>query len=411
MNAIIKDKEERRLKKVKISMMRNPMFVLWQGVMMVGTTTVVDGFPTAGTNGRDEIYGRDFIKKWNDKELGFIVAHESMHKGLRHLSTYKRLADENAMLANCAMDYVINLMLTELDPNETVIAMPRNPDGSLGGLLDKKYAGMSTKQVYDILKKNPPPQCSGGGKGSGSGSGGFDEHDWGGAADIPAEEQEALKQEIETAIRQGQIAHQKINGKGGGNLSREISELLYPEIDWKEALREFITSTCANKDTSSWRRINRRLLPLDIYMPSLIGEAVGKIVAGSDTSGSVSNIQSTKMVSEIQKAMETVAPEQLDMLYWDSYVEKHEVYVAGDVTFKDTTKPTGGGGTKPKCVISYMKKEKLEPECVIMLTDGYIGDNDWGTDWAAPVLWVILDNKQCVPPCGKVIHVTSEDMR
>lgn len=404
----VKDKEERRIKKVKISMMRNPMFALWQGIMMIGKTSVVDGFPTAATNGRDEMYGREFIRMFDDKSLAFIVAHENLHKGLRHLTVYKNLHKIDPKLANQAMDYVINLMLVELDPNEVVIAMPRAPDGSYIGLLDKDYKGMGTKQVFDILREQ---QESGGGGGGGSGGEGFDEHDWDGASELSPEEVKELAQEVDTAIRQGQIAHTKLNGKGGANMGRDLQDLMYPEINWKEALREFVTSTCANKDTSSWRRINRRLLPLDIYMPSLVGESVGNVVFGADTSGSVSSRQTTKMVSETQNAMETVAPERLDMLYWDSYVEKHEVYTRGDVTYAETTKPTGGGGTEPRCVISYLKEKKLTPDCVIMLTDGYIGANDWGSaaDWGVPVLWVILDNRDAVAPCGKTVHVTSSD--
>ena len=67
--------EERKLKKAKISLMRDPRFALWQGIMMVGKTVVSDNVPTAATNGRDEIYGRKFIKELSDAELNFVVLH------------------------------------------------------------------------------------------------------------------------------------------------------------------------------------------------------------------------------------------------------------------------------------------------------------------------------------------------
>jgi hypothetical protein len=52
---VVKDKEERRLSKTKIAIMRNPKFALWSGLMTVGKTRVVDSIfvPTANTNGRD----------------------------------------------------------------------------------------------------------------------------------------------------------------------------------------------------------------------------------------------------------------------------------------------------------------------------------------------------------------------
>ncbi len=37
--------------------------------------------------------------------------------------------------------------------------------------------------------------------------------------------------------------------------------------------------------------------------------------------------------------------------------------------------------------------QKLEPEAIVMLTDGYV--DNWGTHWTAPILWgVTTKNKQ-----------------
>jgi hypothetical protein len=36
-------------------------------------------------NGRDEKYGREFVKSLRDQELGFLIAHEASHKMYRHL--------------------------------------------------------------------------------------------------------------------------------------------------------------------------------------------------------------------------------------------------------------------------------------------------------------------------------------
>jgi len=117
--------EERKLAKVKISLMREPKFALWQGVMMVGKTRIDDNVPTAATNGRDEVYGRKFVKDLPEKELAFVVLHECMHKAYRHLTTWRKLYDEEPQLSNAACDYVINLELKDLDPHGHYIAMPR----------------------------------------------------------------------------------------------------------------------------------------------------------------------------------------------------------------------------------------------------------------------------------------------
>ena len=278
--------EERKLQKAKITLMRNPKFALLQGVMMVGRTSVADDVPTACTNGRDEKYGRKFVGMLTDKELAFVVAHEVSHKMYRHLTTWKKLHDLDASRANSACDYVINYMLKELDPNEDVIAMPRFKDGAKKGermgLYDPQYKGMNSKQVFDLLEDE-----EGGGGSGGGGGDGFDDHDWDGAKDMTEEEKKTLEREIDQAIRQGVMAHEKANGKGAGGVGREIDEHLQPKINWREELREYVKATCHNKDTSSWRRVNRRFLSGGTYMPSMIGEKVGHIVVAIDTSGSI----------------------------------------------------------------------------------------------------------------------------
>ena len=395
------NKAERKLKKVKINLMRNPKFALWSGVMMIGKTSVVEGIPTACTNGRDELYGLEFVERLDEKALGFVVLHENMHKGLRHLTTWRKLALENAHLANVAMDFVINLMIMEMDPNEQIIAFPRNPDGSRLGCYDIKYKGMNTKQVYDLLKQEQQ-------EGGGSGGEGFDEHDWDGAKALTDDEKKELEREVDQALRQGQVAAQKAMGSGGLKLNRELSELLEPQIDWREALREFVSTICNAKDASSWRRVNRRMLSQDIYLPTLVGEKVGHIAIGIDTSGSIGNHELSVFLSEVKSIVEDVHPDKIDLIYWDAAVAAHEEYDMVTVSnLLSSTKPAGGGGTDPTCMMHYLKKENIKPECIIQLTDGYVPD--WGNEWEAPIMWVITESRytsdRIVAPIGKTVHI------
>jgi predicted metal-dependent peptidase len=386
--------------------MRNPKFALLQGVMMVGRTYINDYIPTACTNGKDESYGRAFVKKLSDKELAFVIAHEAGHKMYRHLSTWKKLHDEDARLANSAMDYVINLMLKDLDPNESVIAMPRlqeavgkHKKGDFMGLIDERFRGMNTKQVFDILKQEKQED-----DGDGEGDG-FDDHDWEGAQNLTDEEKKELAREIDQAIRQGLIAHQKHIGKGGAGLDRELGDLLAPKVDWREVLREFVKATCANKDTSSWRRVNRRFLSTGTYMPSMIGEKVGHLVVAIDTSGSIGGPELDEFLSEVKGIAEEVSPECVDLIYWDGDVAAHEKYSGAEVSnIVSSTKPRGGGGTDPSCVSKYLKDENIKPEAIIVLTDGYVPN--WGSDWTAPIMWVISGgNTNAVAEHGKTIYL------
>jgi predicted metal-dependent peptidase len=407
--------EERKLQKAKISLMRDPKFALLSGVLMVGRTSVDDNVPTACTNGRDEKYGRKFIKELREQELNFVVAHEASHKMYRHLTTWKKLHDENSALANQACDYVINLMLKDMDPEERTIAMPRYKTGLFQGkpmgLIDERFRGMNAKQIFDILKEEDDGESGEGGEdgeggeGGEDGEGGFDEHDWDGAKDLSDEEKKQLERDIDQAIRQGVMARQKIAGKGAGGLDRELQDLLEPKVDWREVLREFVKATCRAKDTSSWRKPNRRFLGTGTYMPSMIGEKVGHLVIAIDTSGSIGQDELSDFLSEVKGIAEEVNPSQVDLIYWDSAVAGHEEYTENDVaSIISSTKPKGGGGTSPSCVSEYLKDKKIEPECIIMLTDGYVGD-DWGKDWTAQVLWCIVGGNDVIAENGKTIHI------
>lgn len=396
------DKAERKLKKVKIGLMREPRFALWSGIMMVGKTSVVEDIPTACTNGRDEMYGLDLVTKLDEKQLAFVVLHENLHKAFRHLTIWRKLYEEHPMLANIACDHVINLMIVESDKGETHVAFPRNPDGSRMGVYDERFKNMNAKQVFDILKQEQ--QGDGGGGGGGDG---FDDHDWAGAKELSAQEKQELEREVDRALRQGQIAAQKMGG-GAGNMARELQDLLQPQIDWREALREFVSSICNNKDNSSWRRVNRRMLSQDLYLPSLMGEKVGHIAIGIDTSGSIGNDELAVFLSEVKSIVEDVHPDTLDLIYWDAAVAGHEVYDSATMSnLVSSTKPRGGGGTDPRAMMHYLKEKKIKPECIIQLTDGYVPD--WGNEWEAPVMWVITESShssnRIVSPVGKTVHI------
>jgi predicted metal-dependent peptidase len=120
----------------------------------------------------------------------------------------------------------------------------------------------------------------------------------------------------------------------------------------------------------------------------VIGESVGRLVIGVDMSGSIGNDIIGAFLGEVRQICNTVAPEAIDLIYWDTGVCQHEVYERDSFdSLLTTTKPRGGGGTAPQCVSNYIRDRKLNPEAIIMLTDGYV--DNWGKDWSSPVLWGI----------------------
>ena len=423
--------EEDRLTKAVVRILGEPKYVAMAGVIMIGSKTIGEEVPTAYTNGKDEVYGRKFVEVLSDAELRGLILHENYHKLYRHLTTWKNLWDIDPELANMACDYVINIKIVDENP-------PEMKDGKMvrfavlpeGGLIDERFRGMSAAEVFNILRKeqsSKPKPRRGNGEGGGGGGdssagnppdttpdnesgqdgngGGLDEHDWEGANELTPDEVSELERDIDEAIRQGALAA----GKMGVNVSRDIEDLLQPQVDWREVLREFVKSTCAGKDFSTWARPNRRFLGQGVYLPSGISERVEELVLAIDTSGSIGQRALTLFLTEVKAICDTVKPDKVRLLYWGSRVvadESYELSALDDLV--KSTKPRGGGGTDVECVVEYMRDNKITPQATIVLTDGDLYGG-WGK-WDCPVLWAILDNEDANPDVGKRVHIKSGDM-
>lgn len=410
---------EQRIERVHVNLMQSKLFCQFAGLFMVGKVSVSETLPTACTNGRDVTYGRGFVGMLNDKQLAFLVLHEAMHKAYRHMTVWADIAKLDKRLTNYAMDYVINLQIRDADPYEAEVSMPRDPKtGELMGLYDERFRNMDTKQVFNILREESGGG-SGGDEGEGQGNGNpmqgsggqsddesssLDDHDWDGAEAMSEEEEEELGREIDSALREGAM----LAGRMKGNLNRNIDDLLHPKVDWREALRDFIKLATKGGDQSTWRRPNRRFLGVDIVMPTSESRKADMFVLGIDTSGSIGGNELAQFLGEVKTICDEVAPETIELLYWDSHVARRETYRGAEVQeLVETTRPAGGGGTTPSCVPRFMVENRIEPQCVIMLTDGYFGSDGCGS-WAgvsAPVLWCVYGKRDFVPTVGQSVYV------
>ena len=343
---------------------------------------------TACTDGRDVTYNPEFVKSLNQKQLVFVVLHEAIHKVYQHMKLWRNLFKENPQLANHSADYIVNDAIVIADPNGEVAQFPT----SIPPLWDIKYRGMTTKQVFDVLKKGSPPQGNT-----------LDDHDWEGSQEMTEEEASATEKAIDQAIRQGEM----IRSKNNGDKSALATEFTKPKVNWREQLKEFVKNVCSNKDLSSWRKPSRRFLSQHIYMPSMIGESINSLVVAVDTSGSIGDKELKAFLSEVVGVCNEVNPATLELLYWGSEVVQHETYHIGEYdSLTQTTKPADGGGTYVSCVREYIQDKSIIPEAIIILTDGYV-ESDWGGAWSHPTLWAITSDE--VSPHGKSIHIKETD--
>jgi len=402
-----------RLTKAVGAIIGSPHYTPVTGLVLMAKHTVVphgtDGIETAATNGVTAMYSDKFIDSISDADLRFTICHETWHILYLHLTTYAELWKLDAECANAACDYVINMRLLDHDKRTQpgFITMPQ------GGLYDEQYRNMTVPQVFKSLYKQKRGQPQGQGQGqpqSGQGQGQpqpgqgpgkpLDKHDWEAAGALTDEQQKNLERAVQEAAQQGAL----LAGKTGSGGNRMLDDVLDSKIDWREVLREFVTTTCTGSDYSTWARPNRRYWGAGIYLPSGISEKVDELVIAIDMSGSIDGRMVSQFMGEVSGICESVKPAAVRILYWDTEVCGDEVYADDQIpNIIHSTKPVGGGGTRVSCVSNYMTAQGITPQAVIVLTDGYLG-SDWGT-WTVPVLWCIVDNASRTAPNGTTVHV------
>ena len=428
-------KQETRVKKAHIALMKHPETALYSGVMLMGKSEVVDsGCPTAYTDGVNKVYGRKFLESVDtEPKVRGLVLHENLHVALKQLPRGKDMWEENRKLSNIAADMVVNNIIEDIKgtvngSSERIVELPD------GAVYDPMFQNWSMREVYNYLKKNckqkPKPQkgkpCdnpSGGGQsndpadaGSGDSDGdtitingktydlsNSDEHDLTNLKDLTHEQVKEINDAIDKALREGGM----LAGRMGAKIPRSISDLLEPKVDWRDALREFVSSAIKGKDEFTWRKMNKRHLANDIYLPSMENETIGEIVIAIDTSGSIGSEQITEFATELVSICDLCSPEKVRVLWWDTDVHGEQVFVGDYQNIAGLLKPMGGGGTHVSCVNGYINKERINAECVIVFTDGYV-ESDIAWTIPSPTLWMVTENKSFEPPVGKLVKFGDE---
>lgn len=419
---------QQRLDAVGNDILKHPYASRVAGVMVMGNVLISDEFPTACTNGRDEIYNPDFIAPMTRKQLRYLRMHELLHKYLKHhMPAYRSICKKHPQLSNMSMDFVINLFIESMPGARLFFERP-----SEGALIDERFEGMSWLEVLRELLQmqgdgggkdgNKPQKGAQGAQGrkpepvdggpaispeealQGQDNPGFDEHDFTAIENLTQEELDELNKKLDDAINQGEILHKRLLGKLGSG--GDIHGIPAPrDTDWRTPLRQFVTESCQGDDEGTYAPPNRRFLPLDLLMPSLYSEAMQEMVLAPDASGSMAPLYPV-LFGEVTQILRTVKPSKVHVLWWDTEVTSVQTFTEENYdNIADLLSPAGGGGTSPQCVLDYLSTNHINPAAIVWLTDGYIVNPS--TQPPCPSLWGVLDNERFVPPFGKVVHVNS----
>lgn len=365
-----------------------------------------DSLPTAATDGRNFLFNREFVDRLNDDELDFLVGHEVLHCVFDHIGARD---DRDPMLWNMACDYNINMTLVEQKVGVVI-----GEDKLNGGkpCLDWKYRGWNSMEIYDDLYENaekieigsmdvhlePGKGDPQDGDGSGSKNGDQDGQGGKGKTDgLTEEERKVLRDEIKQAV----INAAQAGGEVPDVVKRMISELTNPKMDWRDNLRTNIESSL--KADFTFMRPSKR--SGDVIFPGMNRDEKLKIAVFLDTSGSISHNLLLEMASEVQGIMDQYQDYEIIIGQFDTSVYNVETFTSDDGRDLSEYEIEGGGGTDFDVVYRYMEENGIEPDQMIMFTDGYPWGS-WGNPDYCDTLFVIHGDPQgrIEAPFGVTVH-------
>jgi predicted metal-dependent peptidase len=357
--------------------------------------------PTAATDGRNFYYNTRFIKMLKPKEIEFLFGHEVLHCVYDH---FGRRGNRDPQLFNIANDYCVNADLKKHNVGEFITSVPC--------LYDRKYEGMSSEEIYDILFENAEKidinkllsqlldeHMDGDEDGEGSGKDGEGK----GRPKLTEAERQAIRDEIKEAVLAAAQA------AGAGNLpagvKRIIQDLTEPKMNWRELLRMQLESTI--KSDYTWMRASRKGWHMDAVMPGMNLDPMIDIAVAIDTSGSIGEAMLKDFLGEIQGIMDSFPAYKIHVFCFDTEVHAPAQYTSDNLDSITEYEPAGGGGTDFDAIYNYLKAEEIEPKRLVVFTDGY-PFGSWGDKDYTDTVWILHGTTTIVPPWGQFAYYEEE---
>jgi predicted metal-dependent peptidase len=356
------------LSKAKIALMSRPESTFFCHLAFSLVHEFSFKIPTAATNGKRVLYNPEFFMALSPEERVFLILHESMHCAYLHMERAKQMDKKRY---NIAADHVINLQLIERG-----FKMPKI------GLADPQYKELSTEEVYNLLPVNPKDN-----------QGGIGED-----LEDPVDSSEQLKADMQDILVRATMQAKMAGDKPGsipGDIQIFLDRLLNPKLPWHRILAKYIQAFV--KNDYSFKKPNRRFFPQH-FLPTLYSQKLINIAIAVDTSGSVSDHEFNRFVTETNSILRMMSPEKITILQFDTEIKS--ITDVRNVRELMKIRFTGRGGTQIEPVIAWANANK--PQLLLVFSDGYF--SFYGPETKAKTLWLIHDNKEFSPPFGKVIH-------
>ena len=357
-------------------------------LMHLDFVPITSGCRTACTDGSRVFMNCQFYAKLDLEERLFVLAHETWHCVLLH---FARRQNRNHHKFNIATDLEIHFILQKEKMKEPFV-LPHDPE----------WDGLSAEEIYEKLghkkeyggkreKCKNPGYCS---KGFDSNEQSFDEHIYAGQAKQDSENDPDFApcvnaQSVENMrkiVIQTACSIERRQGTLPGNLKEIVDRLRKPELNWKELLKQFVTSCLGG--SRRWLPPARRYVGMGLYLQSRRNEKFNAVMA-IDTSGSTTG-DLPQFFAELSSLLKSFGNYELTVIQCDAEIQHVEKF-SGDTPLPSNYQweSYGHGGTSFIPPFEYVKEHKLRPDIFIYLTDGY-GDAPEKAP-IFPVLWVLTN--------------------
>lgn len=351
--------------------------------------------PTAATDGRRFYYNSKFVDSLSLKETEFLFGHEIGHIIYDHMG---RRGTRDPKMWNIAGDFCVNADLIEHKVGEKITKVPI--------LYDKKYTGWAAERVFDdlqqrqnelekLLKQVLDEHMEEDGDGEPDGDGGAADKQGKGRPRLSKEEADAIRDEIKEAVLQAADSVDAGNLPGG--IKRLIQDLTAPKIDWRSLLQQQIESVF--RSDFSWIKPNRRGWHMDAIMPGMTPGTMVDVDIAIDTSGSISTQMLKEFLSEVLGIMESYTEYKIRVWCFDTAIHNVQEYTSDNLQDIREYEPAGGGGTDFMVNWDFMKENDIQPNKLILITDG-VPFGSWGDENYCDTVWIINNPAKPEPPFG-----------
>ena len=355
-----------------------------------------DAISTARTDGRSIEYNGKFLSGMSVGQRNFIIMHEVFHVLLFHCD---RRNERHPRIWNTAADLIVNNMLSKLiyEMNSIGIKFERPKDGIFGYVNDTEtvenlYAKLleenknskdnpkkvriivspwgnnRTEQVNapdDIIivevvdSKDVAGQGNEGNNKNGTGS-----------KDV-LEEIGLSKQAILEIIRES--ASKNRSSMGSYFVPKQLFGLVESKkIKWQVLLKDFLIEEI-NEETS-YSTPERKYIHMDLIIPGYgtQEEKLDEIWAFVDSSGSIGNNEMSQFLTQLYRISKEFQC-TFNICYWDTEVTDVYKKITNEKDIFNSL-PKHSGGTDINCVYRYLNENKIKPDVMLVLTDGYFGE-------------------------------------